>query len=84
MARGKAGALARQKAEARITKPMLYVKGWPLRMLTNSEADLLAGVRQEVCDALGFACGFLDRESIHARYAELLDAKQSRNLTEAA
>ncbi|OHV80319.1 phosphoadenosine phosphosulfate reductase family protein [Ensifer sp. LCM 4579] len=84
LVRGKAAALARQKAEMSITKPMLYVKGWPLRMLTDAEADLLAGVRQEVCDALGFACRFLDRESIHARYAELLAAKHSRNLTEAA
>lgn len=68
-------ALARVTAEKRITKPMLYVKGWPLRMLTDDEADILAGVRREVSGLLGFQSGCLDRASIHARYDELLKAK---------
>jgi hypothetical protein len=46
-----AHAAAKEKAarrvliEKRVTKPMLYVKGWPLRMLTDDEASILAGVR---------------------------------------
>ncbi|WFS69539.1 phosphoadenosine phosphosulfate reductase family protein (plasmid) [Agrobacterium leguminum] len=83
-AHGKAAAFARVQAEARITKPMLYVKGWPQRMLTDQEADLLAEVRQEVSYSLGFASRFLDRESIHARYAELLAANNSTKLAEVA
>ncbi|WP_192242893.1 phosphoadenosine phosphosulfate reductase domain-containing protein [Mesorhizobium silamurunense] len=68
-------AAARSAAERRITKPMLYVGGWPTRMLTDGEADLLAEVRREVSGLLGFKSGFLDRDSIHGRYAELLEQK---------
>ncbi|TJV51114.1 MAG: hypothetical protein E5Y01_16125 [Mesorhizobium sp.] len=75
VAAAKASAQLRVAAEKRITKPMLYVKGWPLRMLTDDEADILAGVRREVSDLLGLRPAFLDRSSIHARYAELLAAK---------
>lgn len=75
LAAAKAAAMRRMKAEARITKPMLYVKGWPTRMLTDQEADLLAEVRKDVADAIGLKPTFQDRESIHARYAELLAAK---------
>jgi 3'-phosphoadenosine 5'-phosphosulfate sulfotransferase (PAPS reductase)/FAD synthetase len=75
LADGKASALARIAAEKRITKPMLYVKGWPTRMLTDAEADILVGVRREVSDLLGLEPTFQDRPSIHGRYAELLAAK---------
>ncbi|CAH2399127.1 phosphoadenosine phosphosulfate reductase domain-containing protein [Mesorhizobium ventifaucium] len=75
LADAKRAALARMAAEKRVTKPMLYVKGWPLRMLTDDEADILAGVRREISDLLGLRSGFLDRASIHDRYAELLAAK---------
>lgn len=68
-------AAARASAEKRITKPMLYVGGWPTRMLTDSEADLLADVRQEVSALLGFEPKFVDRDTIHGRYAELLQQK---------
>lgn len=76
--------LAKQKAvlrkgiESAITKPMLYVKGWPTRMLTDDEADILAGVRREVTGLYGFEPRFLDRDSIHARYAELIDARAGK------
>jgi len=49
-----AHAAAKEKAarrvliEKRVTKPMLYVKGWPLRMLTDDEASILAGVRRKL------------------------------------
>ncbi|RVD44907.1 hypothetical protein EN742_00750 [Mesorhizobium sp. M4A.F.Ca.ET.020.02.1.1] len=75
LASAKASAQLRVAAEKRITKAMLYVKGWPIRMLTDDEADILADVRREVSDLVGLKSRFLDRESIHARYAELLAAK---------
>lgn len=75
LARAKQIAAARVAAEKHISKPMLYVKGWPLRMLTDSEADTLAKVRNEVSGLLGLESDCLDRASIHARYAELLVAK---------
>lgn len=72
----------RIEAERRITKPMLYVKGWPTRMLSDGEADLLAEVRTDVSDLLGLQARYLDRASIHARYAELiaLNAAKGRAL----
>ncbi|MDG3580046.1 phosphoadenosine phosphosulfate reductase family protein [Rhizobium sp. YJ-22] len=68
----------RREAERRLTKPMLYVKGWPVRILSDGEADLLAEVRSEVSTMLGFRARYVDRFSIHARYAELLDLQSSR------
>lgn len=81
IALGLAQSAARKRvaAERRITKPMLYVKGWPTRMLTDGEADILAGVRREVSDIVGLAPAFIDRESIHARYAELLATRQTKH-----
>ncbi len=68
----------RREAERRLTRSMLYVKGWPTRMLSDGEADLLAEVRSEVSAMLGFRARYRDRASIHARYAELLDMHASR------
>lgn len=69
----------RMIAERRITRGMLYVKGWPTRMLTDAEADILAGVRREVSAIMGFQSSCLTRESIHARYAELIAAKMEKD-----
>jgi 3'-phosphoadenosine 5'-phosphosulfate sulfotransferase (PAPS reductase)/FAD synthetase len=74
----KSRARARVELEKRITKAMLYVKGWPTRMLTDDEADILAGVRTEMSELFGFNAQHLTRESIHARYAELTSEKERR------
>ena len=60
-------AMAKEKAERRLTRSMLYVKGWPTRMLFDGEADLLAEVRSKVSAMLGFRARYRDRASIHAR-----------------
>lgn len=78
LAVAKQRAIDRKEIEARITKPMLYVKGWPTRMLTDDEADILAGVRRSVADLYGFEPRFIDRHSIHARYVELIDARAGK------
>lgn len=78
LAAAKERAELRRSAERRITRPMLYVKGWPTRMLSDGEADLLAEVRGEISALLGFRSRYLDRASIHARYAELIEARSSR------
>jgi hypothetical protein len=78
LAMAKERAVRRREAERRLTKPMLYVKGWPTRMLSDGEADLLAEVRSEISAMLGFRARYRDRASIHARYAELLDMHASR------
>ncbi|MFC3722010.1 phosphoadenosine phosphosulfate reductase domain-containing protein [Neoaquamicrobium sediminum] len=77
LAAAKERARLRIEAERRITRPMLYVRGWPTRMLTDDEADILASVRREVTALFGFRSRFLDRDAIHGRYDALL-AERSR------
>ncbi|CUX23444.1 conserved hypothetical protein [Agrobacterium sp. NCPPB 925] len=72
LALAKNKAALRKDIEARITRPMLYVKGWPTRMLTDDEAALMASVRRQVSDLYGFKSDCLDVPSIHERYAFLL------------
>lgn len=80
IAEAKRKAAIREAAEARIHKDMLYVKGWPTRMLTDDEADLLADVRRTVSKLIGIDARCLDRASIHARYAELMAQKVRRQV----
>ncbi|RWN11782.1 phosphoadenosine phosphosulfate reductase family protein [Mesorhizobium sp.] len=80
LARAKDIAQARVAAEKRITKAMLYVKGWPTRMLTDGEADILADVRCEVSRLLGLTSHHLDRASIHQRYADLIAERDGKRI----
>ena len=70
--------LAKDKAARRValekslSREMMYVKGWPTRMLTDDEAALLASVRSQVSNLLGIKASHLDVPSIHDRYAELM------------
>lgn len=73
--RSKEKALQRVALEKLITKDMLYVKGWPTRMLTDAEAATLATVRQGVSELIGLRSRYLDVASIHGRYAELMAEK---------
>ncbi|TPN34774.1 phosphoadenosine phosphosulfate reductase family protein [Mesorhizobium sp. B1-1-6] len=75
---GKIKALHRIAAEARIAPGMLYVKGWPTRMLTDAEADILAETRSRITNLFGFSSACLDRASIHHRYSELLAEHERR------
>lgn len=81
LAMAKEQARRRADAERRITKPMLYVKGWPTRMLSDGEADILADVRSEVSTMLGLRSSCLDRASIHARYTELIAMQTEKGRT---
>jgi 3'-phosphoadenosine 5'-phosphosulfate sulfotransferase (PAPS reductase)/FAD synthetase len=81
LANAKERATARVAVEARISKDMRYVAGWPTRMLTDAEAHLLAGTRQRVGDLIGIKPRFLTAVEIHERYAELM---AKRELKEAA
>lgn len=78
LAETKVRASRRRQAERRIAPEMLYVRGWPRRMLTDDEADILAGVRREISDLFGFRSNCLDRASVHARYAKLLTVRAER------
>lgn len=73
--RAKEKAAGRVALEKSITKEMLYVKGWPTRMLTDAEATILTKVRRGVSELIGLTARYLDVASIHGRYAELMAAK---------
>lgn len=69
----KENAAARVRAEERIPQDLLHTRsGWPSRMPTPSEADLVAEVRQAVSTAVGLSARYLDGQSVHARFAELI------------
>ncbi len=68
----------RRDWESRITPGMLYVKGWPTRMLTDAEAELLASIRRSISGQLGFKSTCLHRDDIHQRYAELIARREVR------
>lgn len=76
--RAKERAAQRMAAEARITPAMLYVHGWPTRMLTDAEADILASVRREMSGLFGFQSRHLDRQAIHERYSQLLAERAAK------
>lgn len=63
---------ARRQAEENIPKHLLYTKGWPTCVPTYEEAELLAKVRRDVSAAVGVEVGYLDAESIIARYQTLV------------
>ncbi|NTI27647.1 phosphoadenosine phosphosulfate reductase domain-containing protein [Rhizobium rhizogenes] len=72
LAEAKVRAVERVRFERVIEPGMLYVKGWPTRMLTDVEADTLAATRKAISQLFSFQSSCLDRDSIHARYAELI------------
>lgn len=68
----KLAAEARRQVEAKIPKHLLYTKGWPTCVPTYEEAELLAKVRRDVSAAVDIEVGYLDAESIIARYETLI------------
>jgi 3'-phosphoadenosine 5'-phosphosulfate sulfotransferase (PAPS reductase)/FAD synthetase len=81
--RAKQRSALRVLLEKAITPGMLYVKGWPTRMLTDEEASTLAYVRTEVSGLMGFSSSYLDVSSIHGRYSDLMAqsaARESRKI----
>lgn len=62
----------REQIESRIPEHLLYTEGWPTVMPTQAEAELLAQVRREIAELLGFDVKYTDAASILARYAELM------------
>jgi 3'-phosphoadenosine 5'-phosphosulfate sulfotransferase (PAPS reductase)/FAD synthetase len=73
--------LAKQKAarriavESAVTSGMRYEKGWPKRLLTEAEAELLARVRQTVAALIPIEAQYLEPPAIHRRYAELINER---------
>lgn len=62
----------RVEAEAVVPKDLLYAKGWPQRLPSLAEAELLGKVRQTVSETIGLPATFTTAEEIIARYRSLL------------
>lgn len=75
LAAGKRRAEARRQVESRITKDLLFEKGWPTRMITDDEAELLAGVRRDIGALYGFDVRYVTAAHVKARYSELIAAR---------
>jgi len=76
--RAKQAARAREMAEARIPAGLEYQQGWPTRMPTRDEANVLADVRRSVCTAVGIEGRCLEGHEVLARYEELFDVRRSK------
>lgn len=73
LADAKRMAVVRQRAEAQIPDHLLYEKGWPTRLPTWGEAEMLCEVRLQVAAAAGLdGVRFLEPANLIGRYEELM------------
>jgi 3'-phosphoadenosine 5'-phosphosulfate sulfotransferase (PAPS reductase)/FAD synthetase len=70
----------RQAIESEIPEHLLYTKGWPTSIPTNSEAQLLAGVRRRVNSLLNLKSSYLTATDVQERYHQLLRLKSDRKV----
>ena len=81
VAEAKERAGLRKAAERELSKDLLYIKGWPTRVPTNTESARLASVRRRVCAAADIDGQFLEPETVQQRYVDLIalrELKESR------
>lgn len=62
----------REKLERQIPSHLLFSDGWPDCVPSHSEEALLASVRRQVGDLMGFSMNFIDTDSIRDRYEHLV------------
>lgn len=77
----KVAAIARQEAEARIPRHLLYSRGWPHAVPNQTDAELLADVRRDVAVAVGIDIEYTTAETIQERYEVLIRAKKTHPVT---
>jgi hypothetical protein len=65
-------AAQREAAQARIPKHLLYSKGWPQVMPTQSEARLLSEVRRSMADIMQVPMHYTNADAVLDRYAKLI------------
>ncbi|MBR7917292.1 phosphoadenosine phosphosulfate reductase family protein [Burkholderia vietnamiensis] len=77
----KVAASARQEAEARIPRHLLYSPGWPHAIPNQSDAELLADVRRDVAAAVGIDIEYTTAGAIQERYEVLIRTKKASPTT---
>lgn len=78
LASAKEKAAARVEIESRIPESLLFTKGWPNRVPSQGEAEILAGVRREVGDLLGIKPKYTTAGDVIARYEQLIQQKDAK------
>lgn len=78
LARAKLIAQERKQLEDRIPKELRYVKGWPVRVPTQNEAQLLADTRSAISNMYGFESNYLTASSIIERYSDLMSRQSDK------
>jgi hypothetical protein len=68
----------RRQIEAQIPKEMLFVKGWPTYIPSNTQCGLLAEARTDVGSLMGIPVRFTEAQTVRARYEELYAKKLAR------
>jgi 3'-phosphoadenosine 5'-phosphosulfate sulfotransferase (PAPS reductase)/FAD synthetase len=73
-------AAQRIEIERRLPKGLFFVKGkgWPERLPTDHEVNILSDVRSSLSQLLHIPANYLTPDSIHRRYAELYRIAQRR------
>jgi hypothetical protein len=71
-------ALRRKAIEAGLPEEMRFVKGWPTRVPTREEADMLARVRTAICELMGIQSDFLTPDALQHRYEQLIQERRVR------
>jgi 3'-phosphoadenosine 5'-phosphosulfate sulfotransferase (PAPS reductase)/FAD synthetase len=85
LAEAKERAAARQVAEARIPRHLLYERsGWPRVLPTPAEAQLLADVRRAVAAAVGISIHYTTGDAVRGRMAELMEVNTRKLAAKAA
>jgi hypothetical protein len=72
IARAKADQLERRRLEAMMPPTLRYVKGWPPRVPTRSEAEDIATARRPILARHGLADLYPTASSIMERFSDLL------------
>lgn len=79
VAAAKAAAAQREQLEARIPDHLLYTKGWPTVMPSESEAEMLCSVRCAVGELVGLDVKYKTPTTLIARYADLMSQKAAKD-----
>lgn len=78
LAAAKERAAARQAIEDLYPVDLLYEKGWPKRVPSPHEAEIVAAVRREVAKVQGVEVQYTTADEVIRRFQELKDLKDSR------
>ena len=76
--RGKAGAAERLALEASMPAELRYVKGWPQRLPTLAEAELIVQAREPLLLRHGLEIRYGSAQAVIGRFEELMDAQAAK------